>query len=289
MTHTLPPMHALRTFEVLGRLRHFARTADALHLTASAVSHQIKALEDFYGAPLFRRERTGVSLTPAGEALSAVVGRFLQELAQTGEALRRRDEWRLALTVPPSFASRWLMPRLGAFLAGQPRIDFKLHATLELVDLDAAGMDLAIRYGKGRWRGVRSQQLFEETIFPVASPAYLAQARIRTLADLARAALLRDDFCSWDAWFAQTRSGAAARPAGPDFGDSVLLLQAAEAGQGVALARSLLVADAVAAGALVRIGRTAIPTGASYFLVQPTRRPDTPAVQAFRRWIAGQA
>jgi LysR family glycine cleavage system transcriptional activator len=275
MTHSLPPMHALRTFETLGRLRHFARTAAALHLTASAVSHQIKALEDFYGTPLFRRERR-------------VVGRFLQELAETGAALRQRDEWRLALTVPPSFASRWLMPRLGAFLAGQPRVDFQLHATLELVDLEAAGMDLAIRYGKGRWRGMRSQKLFDETVHPVASPAYLARTRIRTPADLVRAVRLRDDFCSWEAWFAQTRSGPAASPDGPDFGDSVSLLQAAEAGQGVALARSLLVADAVAAGALVRIGRTAMAAGGSYYLVNPTRRPDTAAVRAFRAWIAAQ-
>lgn len=286
MKHTLPPMHALRTFEALGRLRHFARTAEELHLTASAVSHQIKALEAFYNVPLFQRGRAGVSPTQAGEALLAVVGRLLQELSETGASLRRRDEWRLAISVPPSLASRWLMSRLGPFLQSHPRVDFKLHATLDLVDLDADGMDLAIRYGKGRWRGLRSQKLHEETVFPVASPTYLARARIKNVGDIACAVRLRDDFYRWEDWFAQTRSGAAANPPGPDFGDSILLLQAAEAGQGVALARSLLVADALAAGTLVRIGTTAIAAGGSYYLASPTRRADTPAMQAFRHWIA---
>ncbi|HWX65160.1 MAG TPA: LysR substrate-binding domain-containing protein [Rhodanobacter sp.] len=286
MKYVLPPMHTLRTFEALGRLRHFTRTAEELHLTASAVSHQIRAIESFYGMKLFQRNRHDVMLTSAGERLMSVVRLSLDQLSEVGVSLRHRDSARLSITAPPSLASRWLMPRLGVFLTNHPDIDFKLHATLNLMDLDADEIDLGIRYGSGRWKGLRGQKLFDEQLFPVASPAYMARQGIRKATDLRRCVLLRDDFQTWDSWFEKTKTSGDGSTFGPDFSDSALLLQAAEAGQGVAMARSLLVADAIEAGTLVRIGKIAIVARDSYYLVSSSRRPDTYAVKAFSTWMA---
>jgi LysR family transcriptional regulator, glycine cleavage system transcriptional activator len=285
MRYVLPPMHTLRTFEALGRLRNFTRTAEELYLTASAVSHQIKAIESFYATKLFQRNRRDVILTPAGERLVEVVRSTLQQLSSVGESLRVRDASRLSVTAPPSLASRWLMPRLGEFLREHPEIDFKLHATAALVDLDAEEADVGIRYGNGRWPGLRSEKLFDEEVFPVASPGYQAQLKVRRSADLKRCLLLRDDFQSWEDWFVKVGMKVGNAASGPVFSDSALLLQAAEAGHGVALARSLLVADTIAAGALVRIGRLATRAPGGYYLVAPSRRPDTASTTAFRHWL----
>ncbi|MEP6897760.1 MAG: LysR substrate-binding domain-containing protein [Rhodanobacter sp.] len=285
MKYVLPPMHTLRTFEAVGRLRHFAHAAEELHLTASAVSHQIRAIETYCSVRLLQRNRRDVVLTPAGEKLMAVVRRSLEELSHVVASLRQRDASRLSITVPPSLASRWLMPRLGAFLAEHPNIDFKLQATLNLLDLDADGIDLGIRYGSGRWKGLHARKLFGEQLFPVASPAYLAGHDIRRTTDLKRAILLRDGFRTWAWWFEQTGIGMTEGVAGAGFSDSALLFQAAEAGQGVALGRSLLVADAIAAGTLARIGKAVVEAPESYYLVASTRQPETAAIEAFRCWL----
>jgi LysR family glycine cleavage system transcriptional activator len=286
MKYTLPPMHTLRAFEALGRLLHFARAAEDVHLTPSAVSHQIRAIESFYATTLFRRNSRGVELTPAGERLMSVVSRTLQELSQAGASLRRNGNDRLSISVPPSFASRWLMPRMAAFLNQNPGIDFTMHSTLNLVDLEADEMDLVIRYGGGRWKGMRSHKLFVEQIFPVAAPEYLAQVRGRN--PLIGCVLLHDDFQTWDSWFEETGTSAPGSTQGAGFNDSALLLQAAEAGQGVALGRRLLVADAIEAGVLVKIGQASLNARGSYYLVSSTHYSDSTAVAVFRQWIASQ-
>ncbi len=286
MRYVLPPMHTLRTFEALGRLRNFSRVAEELHFTASAVSHQIKAIESFYATKLFQRNRREVVLTPAGERLLEVVRDTLQQLSSVSESIRMRDVGRLSITAPPSLASRWLMPRLGMFLKQHPEIDFKLHAAAALLDLEVEDADLGIRYGAGRWQGLNSEKLFDEEIFPVATPGYLTRMRVRGLADLKRCLLLRDDFQSWGDWFKQVGMDPGECAAGPVFSDSALLLQAAEAGQGVALARSRLVVDAIDAGALARIGKVAAPSHGSYYLVAPVRRREAASATAFRRWLA---
>jgi LysR family glycine cleavage system transcriptional activator len=279
-------MHTLRTFEALARLRNFARTAEELHLTSSAISHQIRALEEFYETRLFLRSRRDVTPTPAGERLLAVVVRLLGELSEVSRQLRVRPADRLSLTAPPSLAGRWLLPRLGGFLGAHPGVDFKLRATFELVNLEAEDVDAGIRFGSGRWDGLRAQKLFDEAIFPVASPGYVENLGIRGIADMKRGVLLRDDFQSWDAWFARTRTARTVAVAGPVFDDSALLLQAAEAGQGIALARAPLVADAIAVGKLVRIGRVALASSGGYYLVTPRHRADSPMVKAFRLWLS---
>ncbi|RUL71829.1 transcriptional regulator GcvA [Dyella choica] len=289
MRKPLPPMHTLRTFEALARARNFARAAEELHLTASAVSHQIKALESFYATKLFQRNRRDVALTTAGSKLLEVVGNVLEQLAEVGESLRARDGSRLSITAPPSLASRWLMPRLGAFMATHPHIELKLHATPALQDLDEDECDFGLRYGKGRWAGLHSEKLFDEALFPVASRTYAADKKIRGLSDLKSCLLLRDDFRSWEDWFAQVGHRPDRMTYGPSFSDSALLMQAAEAGQGVALARSALAADAIAAGSLIRIGKLSAPAPGAYYLVSSSRRPDSPSAALFRQWLLDTA
>lgn len=287
MKYLLPPMHTLRTFEALGRLRNFSRVAEELHLTPSAVSHQIKSIEAFYGLALFLRNRRDVALTPAGERLMEVVQTTLRQLSEAGDRLRRRDGNRLSVSVPPSLASRWLLQQLGAFLREHPEIDFRLHTTTSLVDLGADEVDLAIRFGGGRWPGVRSEKLFDEELFPVAAASYVTRMRLRKPVDLERCVLLRDDFGAWPEWLEHAGVAGGKHVFGPLFNDSALLLQAAEAGAGVALARSRLVTDSIAAGTLKRIGNIALPSRGSYYLVTSSRRPKAASVVDFSRWLSG--
>lgn len=285
MRYVLPPMHTLRTFEAVSRLRGFASAADELHLTASAVSHQIRAIESFYGAKLFQRSRNDVALTPSGELLLGVVLELLQKLSAVGESLRSKDTRCLSVTAPPSLVSRWLMSRLSTFLGHHPDIDFRLHATTQVLDLDVEQADFAIRYGDGGWPDTRCEKFMEERIFPVASPRYLARIRKRGKTGLQGFTLLRDDFHSWEQWSERTGERLDGTRAGAVFSDSALLLQAAEGGQGVALGRSLLVADALASGVLVRVGARETPSPGAYYLVARSRRPDSAPAGAFRQWL----
>lgn len=285
MPLALPPMHTLRTFESVSRLRSFTGAAEELHLTVSAVSHQIRALEAFYGTRLLLRNPREVALTKAGELLREVVATFLERLASTSRLLRGQPANRLSLSAPPSFVSRWLMPRLAGFLASHPDVDFKLHATAELIDLEADEVDFAIRYGNGHWPGLASDALFGECIFPVASPACLQTRNVRDLADLTHDMLLRDDFFSWTRWLEQFDGAPVLKPSGPLYSDSSLLLQAAEAGQGIALGRSVLVHDALASGRLMRVGSQSLKAEAAYYLVRSSSLALTPAMDAFRAWL----
>lgn len=289
MRHVLPPMHTLRTFEAVSRLRGFNLAADELHLTASAVSHQMRALESFYGTKLLLRNRLDVSLTPAGEQLLDVVQDLLLKLSSVSESLRRKDTRRLSVTAPPSLVSRWLMPRLGVFLGQHPDIDFRLHATTQILDLDVEQADFAIRYGQGGWPGTRGERFLQEQVFPVASPRYVSRTRKQGKAVLRGLTLLSDDFQSWEQWCKQTGESLDGSRAGAVFSDSALLLQAAEQGQGVALGRSVLVADALASGALVRVGTRETASPGAYYLVARSRRTDSPPAAAFRQWLMASA
>jgi LysR family glycine cleavage system transcriptional activator len=286
MRYVLPPMHTLRAFEALGRLRNFSRAAEELHLTTSAVSHQIAALESFCATKLFARNRRNVVLTPAGNRLLKVVREALEPLSSLTSSLRVRYENNLSITAPPSLVSRWLMSRLGTFLAKHPEIRLNLDATPALIDLDAEGIDFGIRYGSGSWAGTRSEKLFDEEFFPVASPSYVSRVKLRGLTDLRRCLLLCDGFESWESWFTQAGVKIDQVSRGPTFSDSALLLQAAEMGQGVALARSMLVADTIAAGALVRVGSVGVLAQNGYYLVSSLSRPDSTAAMAFRLWLS---
>lgn len=288
MKSSLPPLHTLRAFEAIARLRSFTLAAQELHVTHSAISHQMRALEASLQTSLIDRSRRELSLTVNGKQFLNVVRTVLQQLTEVSDAIRGPGTRRLRVNVLPSFAARWLLPRLGGFLARHPGIDVEVSATQEIVGLSAAGINLGIRYGDGTWPGVSSEQLFEESLFPVASPAYIRAQKIGRVEDLQRVTLLRDEFHPWDRWLELASLDARRCKFGAVFRDSALAVQAAESGQGVALGRSWLVADAVKAGTLCRIGSLGAPARSAYFLVFPQGGQTAPAVRDFCAWIRNQ-
>jgi LysR family glycine cleavage system transcriptional activator len=289
----------LRAFEAVARRLNFRAAAEELHLTQPAVSRQIRSLEDELGAPLFARGTRHVELTGAGSQLLAVVEPFLGRLDLTVRQLRsslRRQP--VAVTTFASLASLWLLPRLADFQQSHPDIDIRISAADALVDLDDPEVDLGLRYCHPKDAPPGSSELFGEVLTPVASPALLARTPLRTPADLAQHRLLEEDdhrpsaqFLSWRHWL-----GVHAPPGTEPRGWIYLnftyqQIQAALAGQGVALARLALVDEPLARGELVEpfgpSGRVASPF--AYWLVRwPARREREP-LAAFERWLQVQA
>ena len=177
----LPPLNALRAFEAAARHLNFSRAADELSVTPGAVSQQIQNLEDYVGAALFRRTPKGLLLTDAAQTALPALREAFDRLAEAASLLTAAvDGRRLTITAPPSFAAKWLAPRLGAFERVHPQVDVWLNAGMELVDLSAGEVDLALRYGAGRYPGLEVKRLVSETVIPVISPALLAEQPLKT-------------------------------------------------------------------------------------------------------------
>jgi LysR family glycine cleavage system transcriptional activator len=194
----------------------------------------------------------------------------------------------LTLSLLPSFASLWLIPRLPGFHARHPEIDVNIRATQALAEFGRDGVDLAIRLGQGPWPGVVAEKLLDEEEFPVASPRLNGGALPRQPAELADCVLLRSERQPWAPWFRAVGAALDEPRRGPIYSDEALLLQAASEGIGIALARAAIVAGDLAAGRLVRLFADRAPSRAAYYLVQPRGAAPTPRVQAFRDWIVAE-
>jgi LysR family glycine cleavage system transcriptional activator len=291
MARKLPPLNALRAFEAAARHLSFTRAANELNVTQAAISHQVKALEARLGVVLFRRLNRALSLTAAGEGyLPAVRDAFDAIAAATDRLYADEAGGRLTVTTIHSFAGAWLLPRLLQFHVVHPEIDVLLDAADEVVDLARGQVDLAIRYGNGNWPGLRAEQWMTEDIFPVCSPDLVGgPVPLRTPADLRHQTLLHDDMrVNWRVWLDAAGVEGVDAETGPGFTDSRLVLQAAIGGHGVALARSLLVADDLAAGRLVRPFEVALPAGYAYYIVTAPEDWDRPKVRAFREWLEAE-
>ncbi|AYH42437.1 transcriptional regulator GcvA [Azoarcus sp. DN11] len=306
----LPPLPALRVFEAAARLSSVSRAADELFVTHGAVSHQIRALEEHLGFPLFHRKGRAVVLTAAGEELLQAANGALRQIADTVTSLKRRaNPNRLSVSVMPSFASRWLTPRIGAFIDAHPTAEVIITATGARADFSRDGMDVSIRWGPGGYPGVRSELLMDDVLFPVVSPSLCAGHPLRTPADLAGVPLLRSEGEDWAPWFRAAGLDWPEPSSGLMLSDSALVLQAALEGRGVALARRSLAASALRAGKLVRpfdipIETRHAPEGLAndlppdlpfaqrplwrYWIVQP-ERGDTPLLAAFLDWLRAEA
>jgi LysR family glycine cleavage system transcriptional activator len=285
----LPSLRNLQVFEVAARHSTLRAAADALFLTHGAVSRQIRALEAELGVALFTRTRQGMVLTPQGQRLQASVAQALKLMSDATVTLgqeARSSSARLVVTVLPSFATRWLLPRLPDFHSRQPDIAVELISAMAPLDLTEKKIDLGIRNGEGSWAGVTSERLAQEKLFPVAARRGIADHdRLpRSASELLEYPLL-NPYDDWQRWFA--RAGVTARLplAGKTFDDATLLLQAAEAGMGVALGRKWLVADALDKGILVRLPGPMIASHRSYYLIYPDNRPLSPHAEAFAVWI----
>ncbi|MCP4326979.1 MAG: transcriptional regulator GcvA [Alphaproteobacteria bacterium] len=292
MARRLPPLNALRAFEAAARHLSFTRAAAELNVTQAAISHQVKTLEERLGVVLFRRLNRALRLTDAGQAYLPTVRDAFDAIAAATDRLYADDSaGRLTVSTLHSFAAAWLLPRLPRFRALHPDIDVLLDAEDKLVDLAHAGVDVAIRYGQGDWPGVRAELWMTEEIFPVCSPSLLeGAAPMRVPADLNRHTLLHDDMrVNWGVWLRATGAGDVDATTGPGFTDSRLVVQAAIAGHGVALARSHLVADDIVAGRLVRPFDDGLPAGYAYYIVAEPGSWERPKVKAFRDWLKAEA
>src|SRR5258708_21135456 len=214
----LPPLQTVRAFEAAARLGSFARAADELAVTASAVSHHMKGLESRLHAKLFLRAGRGVALTETGQALHAKLALGLALIEQAFAEAHQRKRWRtLTLSVLPALAVRWLIPRLGDFQRRHPGVDVNLRTTLDLVDLDRDGVDVAIRYGPGGWPGLSQVKLRDEQLFPVCSPAFNGGRLPSTPRDLAKAPLLRHSRQLRAPWFRAAGPKLEEQPGGLSF------------------------------------------------------------------------
>ena len=284
--HRLPPLRSFRVLEAAARHQNYTRAADELHLTHSAVSHQIHALEASLGVCLFERSGRQMRATEVGRQLAHDVRAALDALAGAVERVRGADAANsLTLSVLPSFAAAWLVNRLGGFLELHPQIELRLESTTALADFRNDGVDVAIRFGSGNYDGYETTKLFDDELFPSMSPKLYRRARVRTPADLARVPLLRIRTHTWAPWFAAAGVSIPEPRRGPVFNDSELALQAAMQGQGVVLARGSLTAPKLRAGTLVAPFKPRIPSPQTCWLVYPAQHARKPAVRIFRDWL----
>ncbi|HEY2050032.1 MAG TPA: transcriptional regulator GcvA [Caulobacteraceae bacterium] len=293
----LPPLNALRAFESAARHLNFSRAAEELSVTPGAVSQQIQNLEDYVGAALFKRTPRGLLLTDSAQTALPALREAFDRLADASSLLTAAvDGRRLTLTAPPSFAAKWLVPRLGRFEAAHPQVDVWLSADMDLVDFAASDVDLAIRYGPGPYPGLETIRLLNETVIPVMSPELASSNPIRAPADLARHVLLHDgssnadESCpDWQMWLAARGVRGIDATRGPRFNQSSLVIEAAVSSRGVALAKRTLAQDDLDAGRLVAPMPISTLIDFAYFLVHPKAKGRLPQVKAFVGWIRGEA
>lgn len=286
---SLPSLAGLEAFEAVARHRSFTRAAAELHVTQSAVSHRVHALEAQLGAALFVRTGRRVELTDEGRALAEdATTAFV--LLREGVARLERSKRGSSLTVScsPSFAIRWLVPHLPSFRARNPELDVRIAADDRLVDPGRDGIDACIRYGAGRYEGVSHTRLSVERIAPVCSPSL----RVRRLSDLAKHVLLHDEVLrehpgriGWHRWLEAAGARSVDPDRGPRFSHAHMALEAAIAGQGVALGRTTLVRRDIDEGRLVRPFPLELESGLAYWLLTPRGQGPAPAVRAFRAWL----
>ena len=280
------PLNGLRAFEAAARHLSFTRAAIELCVTPAALGHQVKGLEDRLGVPLFRRLPRGLALTDEGQALLPVLKESFDRMASL---LARFGDGRevLSVGVVGTFALGWLMPRLPGFAAAHPFVDLRISTNNNRVDIAEEGLDYAIRFGDGAWHGTEAQLLCETPLTPLCTPE--VAARLREPADLVRETLLRSyRVGEWPAWF--EAAGAPAPPplTGPVFDSAAIMVAAALAGHGVALAPATMFDAELREGRAVRPFAVEIGAGGYWLTRLKTRKP-TPAMGAFETWLVGQS
>ncbi|WP_331372650.1 LysR substrate-binding domain-containing protein [Sinorhizobium chiapasense] len=281
----MPPLGALRVFEAAARLASFSRAADELCVTHAAVSHQIRQLEEWFGRPLFLREKRGVRLAPEAERLAEILSASFERVSAEAEALKQRTKSEITVACIPSIATRWLIPALGDFLAAHADITVKVVYAMAEQRLRETGCDVLITLGADTSDGVACERLFSRVNRPVASPRYLERkGNIDSPDEIAAADLLHDETTRhWQHWF--TKAGLPPRQplSGPVFQDFNLLATAAIAGHGVALCPVEVCRREIENGDLIVLSDLAVLEDEGYFLISKVSRQK--AVSAFCAWF----
>jgi LysR family glycine cleavage system transcriptional activator len=282
------PLFALQTFVAAAKAGNLTRAAAQQNLTVSALSHQIRNLEERLGRRLFERNPRGIKLTGEGQRLLDAVGPHVDGIERALGKLRVRAQDTLSLSALPSLATSWLIPRLGSFSARHPEIQLSLSSSIGLVDFDNEPVDAALRFGPGGWPNVIAEKLFDDWITPVASPRLLQRLGRPKGDELAKWPLLGDPGGRWAEWF-NTFGGTVPKRFVASFSDSEMLLRAADEGIGIALGRLTLAQAHLDAGRLVALSPKRLRSEFSHYLVYPQRSTDHTALKAFRAWLFEQA
>ncbi|MET4066070.1 LysR family glycine cleavage system transcriptional activator [Bradyrhizobium sp. S3.2.6] len=291
MTARLPSLNGLRAFEAAARHLSFTLAASELNVTQTAISHQIRRLEDELGIRLFIRQNRALALTPeARDYLPGVRAAFNDLRLATDRLLRKDDDKVLTVSTLASLAAKWLLPRLTDFQETHPGIDVHITTSTSLVDFQRDDVDAAIRYGRGQWPGLRADWLMADELFPVCSPSLLRGDKpLRQPEDLRGYPLLHTSNANSDDWrLWLTAAGLPAdiaRQPGITFDMIFMTIQAAIDGIGVAMGRTSYVSDDIAKGRLVVPFKIALPADAGFYLVSPEGRREAPKLAAFRQWM----
>ncbi|WP_431052546.1 transcriptional regulator GcvA [Roseateles sp. L2-2] len=298
------PIHlnALRAFEASARHQSFSAAAAELNVTPAAVGQLVRTLEDWLGSPLFVRGTSGRARLVATEAAQLALPDLRAGFDRLSVGLERLKEGSasgvLTVTVSPAFAAKWLLPRIERFHAAWPDTDLRLETSLKPVDFVSQWIDIGVRYGTGRWPGLVADKLMDEEVFPVCSPGLMrAGRRLKAPGDLANETLIHDlsmdshaDFPSWDEWLKKAGVSGVSTKRGTRINSSAAVLQAAIDGQGIALARSVMARDDLAAGRLVRLfPKIEFVSALAYFAVYRAERANLPRLVAFRDWLISEA
>ena len=296
--NALPSLDLLRGFEAAARHLSFTKAGEELFLTQSAVSRQIKELEDQLGIALFQRRHRALALTQAGQQFYAAAAQVLATMRAATEQLREHSGRRrpLSVTTTHSFAALWLIPRLAGFTKDHPEVDVRITAEIRVQDLERDGLDVALRHGPASLAGPNAVRLMGERVFPVCSPKLLRKRPLAKPGDLKNHVLLQYDdpdgrhpWLHWKTWLEVERV-ADLRPAGTlSFSGYEQIIPAAVAGHGVALGRTPLVRDLLDSGELVAPFKSTADPARSYFAIVSKNAAERPEVGAFVTWLKNEA
>ena len=281
----LPNFSALRAFEAAARHENFSRAAEELHLTHGAISHQVRALEEDLGRPLFVRNGRQVKITSDALKFAQFLGKSFADIAMAADAMRAASvNQRLTVSSIPSFAARWLAPRLGRFIDLYPDTEVVLQSSGQLQDLARDGIDVGLRFGRGNYPGMVVQRLMGDVYYPVVSPHYRGGRLPTAPQDLRQHTLLRS-VEPWTPWLRAAGVEMTEPSGGVMFEDLSMLIRSAADGNGVALVRHVVAMQEIASGQLMRLFDIATPCPDEYFFVSPPGAAAKPQVTAFRDWL----
>ncbi len=289
MSRRLPSVNALKCFEVVAAQMSIRKAAAALRVSESAVSRQVRILEQQLSITLFHRGHNGLEITPEGRILASSTKDAFDQIARTIESFHR-DQDVVEIRVLPSFALRWLYPRLRAFQDQHPLVKVMIHTRWHDMISSDNDAELGIRYGLGNWRSEDVTELYAERLVPVCAPDYLSGRELLSVEDLRGATLLHSqpDHQDWKIWALGWEGGEIDTDQGLDFDVLDMALRAAEAGFGITMSDQLLAHDAVQAGQLTMASRRVVASGTSYYLVRPSNLNTRRQVRLFHEWLCDE-
>ena len=295
---SMPPLNALKAFESAGRHMSFTEAAKELHVTPAAISHQIKTLESYLGVKLFHRKNRSLELTAAGQACLPGLRKGFDHLGVAIERIQSTVAAEpLLISAPPIFGAKWLVPRIAEFSVAHPEVQIRIDPLQKISELEGPETDVAVRFGRGRYPGLRAQRLMSQEVFPVCSPELLrGKHPLLSPADLRWHTLIHfdptfydPDWPQWEKWLRAARVTDIDASIGPHFSSPNFTIQAVLEGQGVALAVSLMADELVAQGQLIQLFDVNYPGNYGYYGVVSEEKIEEPRVNAFWEWLISEA